>query len=208
MHFNNVVLLNIYYNLDINSLFNCSLVNKHFNKLFDSDILWNKIIVNHYGNQYDDYIKELSLTNKPKVIYRIISDALVIKKAFDLCESPKKVIQMRHLSPPCTRLTELPKAIRSCVNLYGLSLYDQQLTELPKEIGCLTNMGYLELRGNKLSKLPNEICNMVNLRNLLLDKIDMYPEGYGNLLNTIEFNKARFEYNKRMHGLDLLQYSN
>lgn len=50
--FNNVVLFNVYLNLNLDDLYNCSLVSKQFNKLFNSNILWNNIITKKYGNKF------------------------------------------------------------------------------------------------------------------------------------------------------------
>ena len=72
--FPRVVLLEIYYYLDIKSLFSCSLVNKHFNKLFDSDILWDTLICNHYSTDYNDIVRQSHNIKQSKLIYKNIRD--------------------------------------------------------------------------------------------------------------------------------------
>ena len=179
MHFNNVILLNIYYNLDTKSLFNCSLVNKHFNKLFDSDISWNKIIVDHYGNKYDDDIKQLSLVHPPKIIYRIICDVLVIGKIFNLItNSIVKLLQLTSLTSGYYPITRLPKEIRSFSNLQRLVMIHCCLREIPKEIGLLTDLIHVDLRGNNLYALPDEMTNLTKLRVLKLDNRCELSKGF------------------------------
>ena len=43
MYFNNVTIFKIYNYLNINDLFNCSLINKQFNNIFNCDLLWENI---------------------------------------------------------------------------------------------------------------------------------------------------------------------
>ena len=112
MDFNNVVLSLIYNNLPINDLLNCSLVNKKFNRLFNNNIIWEKLVKEKYNNSEIKIIQENCNIVEYKSIYRKISDMLYLNKKLNL-----------------------NKEIKSLVNLKELYLYDNQLTEIPKEIG-------------------------------------------------------------------------
>ena len=115
--FPRVVLLQIYYYLDTKSLFSCSLVNKHFNRLFDSDILWNKLICDHYSVDYIDQLKLEYNTSNSKVIYKIVGDLSIIHKLIKSKKPVKELVNLRKLHLNNSELTELPKEIRSLINL-------------------------------------------------------------------------------------------
>ena len=54
-----MILLYIIYNmLPINDLINCSLVNKKFNKLFNNDIIWDKLVKEKYNDNEIKIIQE------------------------------------------------------------------------------------------------------------------------------------------------------
>jgi len=53
MYLNNVTIFKIYNYLYINDLFNCSLVNKQFNNIFNCDLLWKNIITEKYLKKLD-----------------------------------------------------------------------------------------------------------------------------------------------------------
>jgi len=59
MYFNNVIIFKIYNYLNINDLFNCSLINKQFNKIFNCDLLWKNIITEKYEKYIDVDIDEI-----------------------------------------------------------------------------------------------------------------------------------------------------
>ena len=84
MDFNNIVLSIIYNNLPINDLINWSLVNKKFNKLFNNDIIWDKLVKEKYNNSEIKIIQENYNIVEYKSIYRKITDILYLNKKFNL----------------------------------------------------------------------------------------------------------------------------
>ena len=186
--FPRVVLLQIYYYLDIKSLFNCSLVNKHFNKLFNSDILWDKLIWNCYDIDNIDQIKLNYNIDESKLIYKSIGNLLNISKIFHMTEIIKELVNLQALNLYKKTLTRLPTEIGSLVNLQELHLDNNQLTSLPKEIGALVNLHTLCLNDNKLSKLPKEIGSLVSLQYLyaINNQLESIPNEIGYLVNLME----------------------
>ena len=126
--FPRVVLLQIYYYLDIKSLFNCSLVSKHFNKLFNSDMLWDKLVCDRYDADEIDQVKQRYNTNNSKTVYKIIGDLLIIDKMFELEGTIDELINMQQLNLDYDGLAELPREIGSLINLRKLYVNDNQLT--------------------------------------------------------------------------------
>ena len=182
--FPRVVLLNVYYNLDIKSLFNCSLVSKHFNKLFNSDILWDKLLQDHYSGRYITLIKCHYNVTESRIIYKIFGDLLIVNKMFDLGHTIEELIYLEGLDLQCNQLTELPKEIRSLVNLRHLYLRENYLTGLPKEVGSLVNLQTLDLDSNQLVELPREIGLLTNLEYLYAsyNKLTSLPKEIGSLV--------------------------
>ena len=195
--FPRVVLLNIYYYLDTKSLFNCSLVSKHFNKLFDSDILWDKLVCDHYGGSYNDLIKVHYNINSPRAIYKIIGDLLIVNKLFNLRKTVEELINLGDfdisnnkktiLSYTISTIKDLPKkSTRKGSVARKMKLPQGSATRsLPKEIGSLINLRTLNLSKNKLTELPKEIGSLVNLQTLYLydNNLTELPEEIGLLVN-------------------------
>ena len=198
--FPRVVLLNIYYHLDIKDLYNCSSVSKHFNRLFDSDMLWDKLLC-RFDVANVDQVKVNYNVTKSKVIFRIISDLLSVDKVLDIYETIDGLINLKYLyrnnnsSPQTGILSSLPKEIGSLINLRQLYLNYNQLTELPKEIGSLIQLTGLYLCNNKLTSLPRtgfaprclpkEIGSLVNLQCLYLsnNQLTVIPKEIGSLIH-------------------------
>ena len=84
MDFNNIVLSIIYNNLPINDLLNCSLVNKKFNKLFNNDIIWEKLVKEKYNDTDIKIIQENYNIVEYKSIYRKITDLSHLNKKLKL----------------------------------------------------------------------------------------------------------------------------
>jgi len=189
MLFNNLVIFTIYNYLDINNLVTCSLINKQFNKIFDNDLLWKKLLTDKYGNSYIDvnYIMVKYNVSKLKHIYKIIKDLLYFDTKFNVlkfhikCDLNKKIkalINLEYLTLvdgylqeiPYTGVTALPlgKEIQYLTNLRELYLSTNMLNKIPKEIGCLTNLQILHLSNNQLQEIPEGIKYLINLKDLYL----------------------------------------
>ena len=140
MYFNNVTIFKIYNYLNINDLFNCSLINKQFNNIFNCDLLWENIIIKKYIDIDIDEIKKQ---------YNIINFKYICKKIIDLLYLNKTL--------------NLNKTVTDLINLQRLDLNNKKLKEIPKEIGSLINLQYLYLDNNPLKEIPKEIESLINL---------------------------------------------
>ena len=195
--FPRVVLLNIYYYLDTKSLFNCSLVSKHFSKLFDSDLFWDRLICDHYGADYIDKVKQSHNVTEPKIIYKIIGDLLIVNNTFDLQNTIEELLNLQTLDfyntwpanfPKDLPLENLPQEIGSLINLQNFDLDSTGITKLSREIGSLVNLQCLYLNNNKLTELPKEIGSLNNLQELNVgdNQLTKIPKEIGSLVNLQE----------------------
>ena len=131
MYFNNVTIFKIYNYLNINDLFNCSLINKQFNNIFNCELLWKNIITEKYIDIDIDEIKKQ---------YNVVNFKHICKKIIDLLYLNKTL--------------NLNKTVTDWINLEELNLSNNQLQEIPKEIGSLINLEELYLHNNKLQEIP------------------------------------------------------
>ena len=171
------------------SLFNCSLVSKQFNKVYNSDILWCKLLNNH-NVDYINYVKEKYNVDNPRSICNIIDNLLIIVdspsiKTFDdiidlrsiyltgscFVECAKaftSLINLKTLHVNYKELTDLPAEVKYYTSVENLYLEYNNFRSLPKEIGSLVNLTCLQLSCNQLTELPIEITSLVNLQDLYL----------------------------------------
>jgi Leucine-rich repeat (LRR) protein len=93
------------------------------------------------------------------------------------------------------RLTEIPRPIKSLVNLKTLKISGTNLSYIPEEVGQLISLEELNLSKNKIEVLPKEIGQLINLKKLNLSKneIEILPKEIGNLIN---LEKINLSYNK------------
>ena len=157
MYFNNVIIFNTYNYLNINDLFNCSLVNKKFNNIFNCDLLWQNIITEKYNDININEIQEHYSIIKLKYVYKTIIDLFYLNKTLNLNKTVKDLINLKELNLSCTQLQKIPKEIESLINLKKLSLSYNQLKEIPKEIGSLINLKQLDLQYNQIQEISEEI---------------------------------------------------
>jgi Leucine-rich repeat (LRR) protein len=135
MYFNNVTIFKIYNYLSINDLFNCSLINKQFNNIFNCDLLWKNIITEKYINidiDIDEIQKQYNIINF-KYIYKKIIDLLYLNKILNLNKTVTDLINLQYLYLNNNQLKEIPKEIGSLINLQELYFSNNQLKEIPKE---------------------------------------------------------------------------
>ena len=119
MYFNNVTIFKIYNYLSINDLFNCSLINKQFNNIFNCDLLWKNIIIEKYIDvdiDIDEIQKQYNII-KFKSIYKKITDLLYLNKTLNLNKTVTELINLKELYPSSNQLKEIPKEIGSLINL-------------------------------------------------------------------------------------------
>ena len=97
MYFNNVTIFKIYNYLNINDLFNCSLINKQFNNIFNNNMLWAKLIMDNFGDIDINEIQEQYNITKLKYIYKKIKDLMYLNKTFKLNKTIKDLINLKIL---------------------------------------------------------------------------------------------------------------
>jgi Leucine-rich repeat (LRR) protein len=153
MIFNQVVLNKIYENLPLGDLFNCSLVNKKFNKGFNSSLIWESLFKRDYNENINDYKEILKMDNN-KSIFKTYFQLTILKKHLKLKENIKSLVNLRILHLDYNGLSTIPKEIGSLVNLQKLYLNCNILVIISKEIGSLNNLQELHLDANKLTILP------------------------------------------------------
>lgn len=169
MIFNSVVLFNIYYHLDIPSLYNCSLVNKQFNKLFNSDILWEKLIGDSYSNCYVDLVKRTYGVEQLKIVYKITRDLYTMKQMANLTRSLEDIIKLKKIYLQDRRITGVPTEIYTLINLNELHISYNHITEFSQVLCNMVNLEYLYIDNNYITEIPREIKQLVNLKILCLD---------------------------------------
>ena len=162
MYFNNVIIFNIYNYLNVNDLFNCSLVNKQFNSIFNNDMLWKNIVIKKYIDVNINEIQKQYNIIKLKYVYRIIKDLLYLNNTLNFNETIESLINLQVLDLQNNQLKEIPNEIGSLIDLQTLFLDNNQLKEIPKEIGSLIKLQTLFLHNNQLKEIPKELCNLVN----------------------------------------------
>ena len=164
MYFNNVTIFTIYNYLNINDLFNCSLVNKQFNNIFNCDLLWKNIIAEKYIDidiDIDEIKEQYNIVNFKYSCKKII-DLLYLNKTLNLNRTVKDLINLKGLSLHNNQLQKIPKEIGSLINLNALYLFNNKLQKIPKEIGSLIDLQTLDLTNNQLQEIPEELYNLVH----------------------------------------------
>ena len=152
MYFNNVTILKIYNYLNINDLFNCSLINKQFNNIFNCNLLWENIITEKYIDiDINEILKQYDII-KLKYVYKKIKDLLYLNKILNLNKTVKDLINLKELDLSNNKLKKIPKEIGCLINLKELDLSYNQLKEISKEIESLINLQTLALHYNQLKK--------------------------------------------------------
>jgi len=117
MYFNNVTIFKIYNYLNLNDLFNCSLMNKQFNNIFNCDLLWKNIIIEKYSDiDIDEIQKQYNIINL-KYICKKITDLLYLNKTLNLNKTVTDLINLKILNLNSNKLKEIPKEIESLINL-------------------------------------------------------------------------------------------
>ena len=187
------ILFNIYKYLDTNDLFNCALTNKHFNKLFNSDILWNTLICKYPDPRLINNIKKNYNVVQLKDVYRIIKELLNVNSMLCLNRTLVDLIDLREIRLYGSELVEIPPKIGLLTNLKYIYSGYNLLTRIPKEIGLLTNLQGLYLENNLLTEIPSEIGSLINLQKLLLynNRLTEIPKEIGLLVKLRELHLDR-----------------
>ena len=177
----------IYQFLNINDLYNCSVVSKKFNRTFYNNAHWITIFKNEYDENIEIYKKLFNLDNNLETVKKYIQIHKTKKSFFNSGYDDRNIalFYARQNLNMLPGLEKLPVGICNLINLRALYLYKGYIKEVPKEIGKLYNLETLELFANKINNIPKEIGDLINLRTLRLDlnSITKIPKEIGRLIN-------------------------
>ncbi len=188
-------LLNILLFLDIKNIMVCIYINKLFNRICFTNILWKKLLAKDY-NMLDDctyYCKYNVLDSI--CITKTLTEELTKKhcdtidecKYYDMYKSCYKLSKWTTLKyfekPPRQHLNYFDN-----YNINGgidLHLCNSKIKWVPPEITLLCNLKNLLLCHNSLTSIPSEIGQLYNLEILKLDNNQLIsiPNEIGNLTN-------------------------
>src|SRR5271166_1817971 len=154
-------------------LLKCGLVNKQFNSISKSELLWKRL--NNFNHPCGDNKNCKNNRNcfiLYKFLYKYNNDHIVPKLGIDYA-------RVFDLYDYVTGYT-LPSTV--------LSLPKNNFETLPHQIDILTNLQDINLRNNKLRSIPIEIYKLVNLQELYLscNQINMVPKEISKLTNLQE----------------------
>jgi Leucine-rich repeat (LRR) protein len=182
-------------------LLKCGLVNKQFNSISKSELLWKRLReFNHpcgdcgdngnCKNNRDCFIlyRFLHKYNNDHIVPRLGID---YSRIFDLCDYvtgytlPSTVLRL-----PKKNLETLPYQIDILTNLQDINLRNNKLQSIPIEIYKLTNLQELYLSCNQIDMVPKDISKLINLQELYLydNKVKTIPEEIGLLTNLIKLD--------------------
>ncbi len=186
--------------LDVKSLLNFSLTNKHINRIIE------KIWICKLNKEFEDF-PTLNIDATHKYIYEILYSLTNLKNRLKLHENVYQLYKLEHfnfhddmvtmskeicymknltdLDLSSNRFTEISKEICKLINLKVLYLYYNRLEEIPQELFSLINLQELNLNNNNISVIPEEIGNLSKLETLSLscNYIESIPAELGNLFN-------------------------
>lgn len=207
---NNILIHNILPNLDLLSLAASSTVNKRFNKLCNDNVLWNKLIVSHFGEEYDtdtiNFIKETYNPKTSKDLYKIVFDMYAYCNfSYTSVEAITKVTKLDYTRSPPEMYNKL---LKYTINLEYLRLMYNKMNTLPANI-CGNNLKGLNVCHNKLSVMPLEIYTMANLTrlNIAFNNITAIPEEFftnSNMVNLTELDLSGNQLGKLSSGISKL----
>jgi Leucine-rich repeat (LRR) protein len=170
--------------LDAKDLLSCNLVNREFNKVSKSELLWYKI--HEYecpnlvkANYYKSYMGYISLSKTLKLQESLgkflkQESLYLIGKLNRIPESLNMLQNLRILDMSHNQLLSIPESIGELINLTSLYLEYNHFTKFPEPISKLTNLKRLRLHNNILPLLSESIGKLANLRHLALHKNTLF----------------------------------
>ena len=158
------VLLHIYNALPLQDMYSCSLVSRHYNKVFNNLLLWKMKL----DSMLDKKITNILWSNNSFNTFKKYILITKLKNELKYNGTINELYEIKNLNLSYKKLTTLQAEIGQLTNLQQLSLNHNQLNTLPAEIGQLTNLQELFLSHNQLNILPAEIGQLTNLQQLYL----------------------------------------
>jgi len=103
----------------------------------------------------------------------------------ELPKSAGRLVRLRTLQLPRSRLTALPESLGQLTQLNWFNLGDNELETLPDSLSQLAQLKTLYLNGNRLTALPECLGQLTNLQTLSLSRnqLTALPEWLGQLTN-------------------------
>jgi hypothetical protein len=170
---NDDIIFELYKLLPIESILNCSLINKQFYRVSKNETLWKgniKDVIKFDGSYYESFKFNYGL-ERVKIGFKLQGNIHI-----------KELYKSSHFYPS-KNINGIPTQIELLENVHSMSLSYHKLTSIPSKIGNMTNLKKLWLHNNQLTSIPSELGNLTNLEILILDnnKLTFIPSELGNL---------------------------
>jgi Leucine-rich repeat (LRR) protein len=156
--------------LSLSDLLNCSSINKQFNAISKSELIWKNIsesiypeIINNYYENYRKYnILDKFLKNHGQDIN---SDVLRLshRGVFSVVPEIGLLTKLQMLLLNGNSLRFIPNEISLLTNLTHLTISHNDIESLSFDIGSLTKLRKLYMYENRLQSISSEISLLTNL---------------------------------------------
>lgn len=170
--FASTVIVNIYNNLSLKDSFNCSMINKKFNKLFnENNFLWKRLFNEHFGEEIYKVVSVTYNTSNCKILFKKCLDLEKCAKdcingEFEFNETVVKELLCTNLMK-CSN-THALHGIDSMIGLKYLSFYGLDVSDIIIEkIGSMVNLKKLVIYNTNLNDISG-FCKLKNLDTLVL----------------------------------------
>src|SRR5689334_20148535 len=126
----NDIIFDIFTHLELNDSLSFALVCNGFHNIFEVNSLWKYYFEMIYNDEVDGY----DITKEYKDDYHNVFKWLPLKKDLQLNIKYNEIDTINHILKMRKKITNIPKAIKYCINLQQLSLNRNQIQSIPKEI--------------------------------------------------------------------------
>jgi hypothetical protein len=176
-------------------IINCGQVNKLFNQVSNSEIIWRGLcelryssLPSKYKGSYKIRYRLCRFASKNSIPYKTANSkvmALASKELFTLSKDIGLFPKLSKLNLYDNCLRSLPTEMKSLTQLTQLHLHDNIFIEIPDMIYKLTNLRILALSDNLLRSIPGKIGCLNNLCELYLNSnyLTQIPREIGCLMN-------------------------
>lgn len=216
-----VIINNIYYYLSIEDLYNCSTVNKTFNRVFKNVKLWENLFQRRYSENIYNIVKDAYKTDNYRILFKKCSDlercvktARFGRFSEKIVGFDEKIVKTLLNVTKCDFLREKPLGFDSLLKLCSVDIVGQTVDNTTMEkigrIRSLTSIGMMNITTNNIK----EISNLKNLRNLILkncnigDKYDIKKLPHLESLHLIDNSVCDFSQIRDLPKLIVLGISN
>jgi hypothetical protein len=181
---NSDIIFCIFECLNLVDLLNCSLINKQFYAISNSELLWKRLCDQKYEtyvtNNYRANYKSWTILYKFLIEYGIIAanptDCIIHMCLRRLKSLPVEIVLLKNLQyiDFCNNnLNVIPSQIFSLVSLNVLLLDHNYIEIIPENISMLINLQTLYISHNKLQSISESICALTKLRQISIEHNDL-----------------------------------